>query len=323
MNTCCCLARTEERQEADAAPCDPARPQAAATPLPADYTCFSLAWADAYRPLYAAMPTHPLAFSLPNLWAWRDWMELEIRFAHGLAWLRCLRYEPRYLAPVGAWNDVDWTTLQSELKRLGAIYQVPEPLARLWETRLSCPVEVTENRDFWEYLYTTEDLAKLAGKRYHMQRNHVNAYIREHGEPDVRELGAADIPAMLELTHRWQAAHADAPTLQAEHDSLRRICDKWTLLDLTARGLYLDGRLAAFSIGHVLDDTTTGVLYEKAEPGLRGAFPVMTSFFARTAGAGKALLNRAEDMGEPGMRNAKMLYRPVDFQRMCTVRVDP
>jgi hypothetical protein len=63
------------------------------------------------------------------------------------------------------------------------------------------------------------------------------------------------------------------------------------------------------------------VLYEKAEPGLRGAFQVMTRAFARTAASGHSLLNRAEDMGDPGIRNAKMLYRPVGFQRMFNVRV--
>lgn len=312
----------EDDHKAACTPCS-VRPQDRLVSLPAEYTPFSLEWAHAYRALFAAMPARPLAFSLPNLWAWQEWMELEIRFAHGLAWLRCLRHGPHYLAPAGPWNDVDWPALQGELKQMGAIHQVPESLARLWEARLDCPVEIIENRDFWEYLYATDDLIKLAGKRYHMQRNHVNAYIREHGEPDVRELGAPDIPAILELAKHWREGHADSLIVQGELHSLARLCDKWDRLDLIARGVYLHGRLVAFSIGHVLDAATMGVLYEKAEPGLRGAFPVMASFFARTAGTGTALLNRAEDMGEHGLRKAKMLYRPVDFQRMCSVRVDP
>jgi hypothetical protein len=320
MNSATCLCQNARSPRETFAP---VRPRDGAVLLPAGYTPFSLEWAYAYKPLFAAMPTHPLAFSLPNLWAWKEWMGLEIRFAAGLAWLRCLRYGSRYLAPAGPWNEVDWPALQAELKQMGVIHQVPETLARLWETRLDCPVEVTENRDSWEYLYATEDLAQLAGKRYHMQRNHVNAYIREHGEPDVRELGASDSPAMLELANRWHEGHADSPIVRMEIESLARICRQWDQLELTARGVCLDGRLAAFGIGHVLDAATMGVLYEKAEPGLRGAFPVMTSFCARAAGAGKALLNRAEDMGEPGLRKAKMLYRPVDFQRMYTVRVDP
>jgi len=303
-------------------PCaPPARPQDQALALPAEYAPFSLEWAQSYKALYAAMPVHPLAPCLPNLWAWKEWMELEIRFAHGLAWLRCRRLGLHYLAPVGPWNDVDWRPLQAELKRMGVIHQVPEPLANLWRSVPGCQAEITENRDYWEYLYAAEDLSRLSGNRYHMQRNHVNAYIREHGEPDVRELCAADSPAILDLAGRWRESRPDSPIVRGEMDSLTRICAQWDQLDLTARGVYLDGRLAAFSIGHVLDAATVGVLYEKAEPGLRGAFPVMASSFARTAASGKSLLNRAEDMGEPGLRKAKMLYRPVDFQRMCSVRV--
>ena len=292
-------------------------------PLPVEYTPFSLEWAQAYQLLYASMPTHPLVFSLPNLWAWQEWMKLEIRFAHGLAWLCCQRHGPRYLAPAGPWNDVDWSALRTELKQMGSIHQVPETLAQLWKTSLDCPVEITENRDYWEYLYNVKDLVNLAGKRYHMQRNHVHAYIRAHGEPDLRELGSPDIPSMLELSGRWHKNHMDNPVIQGEVSSLARICEQWDRLDLTVWGVYLDDRLVAFSIGHILDSTTLGVLYEKAEPDLRGAFPVMASSFARMAGAGKTLLNRAEDMGEPGLRKSKMLYRPVNFQRMCSVRVDP
>jgi hypothetical protein len=47
----------------------------------------------------------------------------------------------------------------------------------------------------------------------------------------------------------------------------------------------------------------------------------MTRAFAQTAASGHGLLNRAEDMGNPGIRNAKMLYRPVGFQRMFNVRI--
>ena len=304
-------------------PCaPPARPQDQALALPAEYAPFSLEWAHAYKALFAAMPVHPLAPSLPNLWAWKEWMGLEIRFAHGLAWLRCRRLGLHHLAPVGPWNDVDWPSLQAELKRMDVIHQAPEPLARLWGSVLDSPVEIAENRDYWEYLYAADDLARLSGNRYHMQRNHMNAYIREHGEPDVRELGASDSPAILELAGRWRESRPDTPFVRGELDSLARICAQWEKLELTAKGVYLDGRLAAFSVGHVLDAETVGVLYEKAEPGLRGAFPVMACSFARAAaGAGKTLLNRAEDMGEPGLRKAKMLYRPVDFQRMCSVRV--
>ncbi len=292
-----------------------------AAALPSEYTPFSLDYARPYRALFASMPVRPLAFSLPNLWGWSEYMGLEIRFAHGLAWLRCMKEGHHMLAPTGPWDGIDWTALQPELIAAGAVYQVPDALAQIWQKRLTVPMEVIENRDFWEYVYKAEDLATLAGKRYHMQRNHVNAYARDHGEPDLRSLDADAAPAMLDLAARWHEGHAMSDSTQAELASLNRICGQWSKLDLTAQGLFLDDRLVAFAVGHDLDDDTLAVLYEKAEPGLRGAFPVMASSFARLAvEQGKTFVNRAEDMGEEGMRKSKMLYRPVDFQRMCVVR---
>ncbi|MDR0338926.1 MAG: phosphatidylglycerol lysyltransferase domain-containing protein [Desulfovibrio sp.] len=289
--------------------------------LPSEYIPFSLEYVRPYRALYASMPVRTLAFSLPNLWAWRDYIGLEIRFAHGLAWLRRMKRGVHILAPAGPWDQIDWSALQAELLDAGEIYRVPEYLAGIWQKHLTCRMDVIENRDFWEYVYKAEDLATLVGKRYHMQRNHVNTYVREHGEPDLRPLGPGDTSAMLELASRWHAEREVTDSTRAEIESLRRIRKQWDHLDLTAEGLFLENRLAAFAVGHDLDESTMAVLYEKAEPGLRGAFPVMTSSFARLAvEQGKTYVNRAEDMGEEGMRKSKMLYRPVDFQRMCIVR---
>lgn len=291
-----------------------------ASALPSDYVPFSLEWTCAYRALYASMPTHPLSFSLPNLWAWREWMELDVRFADGLAWLRCMKRGSTHLAPVGDWHSVDWAALQPKLQAMGRIVQVPEALAQLWQEKLTCTFTVQENRDAWEYLYTAADLATLAGKRYHMQRNHVNAYIREHGEPDLRTLDSQAIPDMLALTARWHEQHEISDSTRAETASLERLCSRWDEFDLVAEGLYCDGALAAFAVGYELDDQTMAVLYEKAEPGLRGAFPTIASSFSRLAlERGKTLVNRAEDMGEEGMRKSKMLYRPMGFQQMYIV----
>lgn len=322
MSTAPCVFASPQEAPADCTGEEAKRPQQTSAPLPTDYSLFSLEWADAYACMYNAMPTHPIASSLPNLWAWRNWMQLEVKFAQGLVWLRCIRNGVHHLGPVGPWQGVDWAALEPELRAIGTLHQVPEALAALWKEQLTCQIDVQENRDYWEYLYTTEDLANLSGNRYHMQRNHVNAYIREHGEPDVRPLGAEHAASMLALSTRWYEAHDITPTTQAELESVHRVCDQWHTLGVYGYGLYLDGQLVAFSVGYALDATTTAVMYEKAEPGLRGAFPVMARAFARAAVQHTPLLNRAEDMGNPGMRNAKMLYRPVDFQRMCTVHLD-
>ena len=292
-----------------------------ATALPSEYTRFSLDYAQPYQALYATMSAHTLAYSLPNLWAWGEYMGLEMRFAQGFAWMRCMKDDVHILAPVGPWESVDWRILQADLVAAGEICQAPEPLVQLWQQQLTAPMDVTENRNSWEYLYKAEDLAALGGKRYHMQRNHVNAYVREHGEPDLRTLGPDNIPAMLELTARWQEEHTSTESSRAEVASLQRICGQWDALGLITEGLFLDNRLTAFAVGRELDDATMGVFYEKAEPGLRGAFPVMASAFSRLAmERGKSVINRAEDMGEEGIRKSKMLYRPVDFQRMYIVR---
>jgi hypothetical protein len=45
--------------------------------------------------------------------------------------------------------------------------------------------------------------------------------------------------------------------------------------------------------------------------------------FAREQKEDVTLLNRAQDLGEEGLRQAKLSYLPVDFLRKDTVRIAP
>lgn len=62
--------------------------------------------------------------------------------------------------------------------------------------------------------------------------------------------------------------------------------------------------------------------YEKALIGFRGVYQsIQLCLFARRAGQGFTYINRAQDLDEEGLRQAKMTYQPTDFLRKYKVRV--
>jgi len=79
----------------------------------------------------------------------------------------------------------------------------------------------------------------------------------------------------------------------------------------------------AFAVGEALDPGTVGVHFEKGRHGYRGVYQMVNCCFARAQKADVTLLNRAQDLGEEGLRQAKLSYLPVDFLRKYTVRVAP
>lgn len=77
--------------------------------------------------------------------------------------------------------------------------------------------------------------------------------------------------------------------------------------------------MVAFSVGEALDEKTLGVHYEKGLNGFRGVYQTINACFSREAGNGFELLNRAQDLDEEGLRQAKMTYLPTDFLRKYQV----
>ena len=296
-------------------------------PLPYVYTPMSLEHGAAYQRLYDAMPVHPVSYSLASLWSWAAWQHTHWRFAHGLCWFMSMDSNGKLAsasAPVGPWEEVHWPSLRAELAAIGSFGFVPHRLAAIWERELpKGSVLIEDTRDNWEYIYATEDIATLTGNAYRAQRNHVNALLREHGEPEYRVLSKDDVPAIMALAKKWELEHEqNHMLLGAEVDTCVQLLHAWEHFEgLKVSGLYIDKALVAFEVGVSLDSRTLGVLYEKAMPGLRGAFQMMAKTFAQNAGNGFERLNRAEDMGVDGLRQAKMKYRPVDFEKMCSVRI--
>lgn len=281
-----------------------------------------------YLRYWNAMPQRSIDYALANVWGWGRRFGLMWRFDERLCWLRqCPLTEDGgsrcFWAPVGDWQAVDWAA--QPIIRAGATFtRTPELLAAVLEKALPGRVTRTEDRGHWEYLYRTDDLAMLPGNRFHKKKNHVNGFLKAYGEPDYRAITAEVMEDVLALEDEWCKWHecAGSPALQAENDAVNRVLSHWDRIPgLMGGALYVGDVLVAFSVGEKLDDATLGVHYEKARSGYRGVYQVMNRMFAVRAGRGFPLLNRAQDLNEEGLRQAKMSYLPVDFLRKYTVRV--
>lgn len=287
------------------------------------FTPITLTGKEQYLHLREQTPCRSLDYTLANLWGWAGYYGLEWCFAHGLCWLRQTHPQEAFWAPVGPWDDVDWADLPC-LRDGASLVRVPEALVRRMEAAMPGRIAAEEARGQWEYLYKTEDMATLPGNRYHKKKNHYNAYVKAYGEPDYRPLTLDVMEDVLALQDEWCQWHecVESPALQAENEAINRVLAHWDdIPGLIGGSLYAEGQMVAFSVGEKLDDTTLGVHYEKGRNGYRGVYQAMNRCFAQRAGQGYALLNRAQDLDEEGLRQAKTGYLPTDFLRKYTVEV--
>ncbi len=288
------------------------------------FTNVSLEEKDRYYELWQKTPRRSLDYSLVNLWGWQEHYRLEWQFSDGLCWIRQTRPETIWWAPVGPWHEVDWRAIFGRLcvDKQRAFIRVPEELLNVWHEVLADRIRAEEDRGQWEYLYLQKDLAGLAGNKLHKKRNHYNSYVKTYGSPDYRAIDDRMIQDVLSVQDDWCQWHEcdDSPSLMAENDAVNRVLLHWNnFRNLLGGSLYLEGRMVAFSVGEQLDDETLGVHFEKGLNGFKGVYQAMNCEFARHAGEGKIWINRAQDMDEEGLRQAKLTYMPTDYLRKFKV----
>ncbi|MBO7657702.1 MAG: GNAT family N-acetyltransferase [Clostridia bacterium] len=177
-----------------------------------------------------------------------------------------------------------------------------------------------------DYVYDFRDAMTFPGSKFHGQRNHVNKFTRLYGAPDVRFLTPDDKDAVLEMLALYEAGHAVMNKLERlEFEQAKKLLEVYPDLGLYAAGLFVDGRVAAFSIGEI-SGSTLFIHVEKALTRYEGAYPVMYSGFVRlmdaVSGHTLTLVNREDDSGDPGIRVSKMQYHPVAMVEKYLVHVN-
>ncbi len=182
---------------------------------------------------------------------------------------------------------------------------------------------VKEQEDSRDYLYLGESLRKLSGKKLHKKKNRLNLFLRQYeGRFEYRTLGCDDKDDMWKFLDRWriqkgedQEEHLDYE-VRGIHDILRNCCE----LNIHMGGIYVDGRLEAFSVGSYNKIEDMAVIHiEKANPEIPGLYQAINQMFLLHEFPDVQWVNREDDMGLEGLRKAKMSYNPADFARKYLV----
>jgi hypothetical protein len=170
---------------------------------------------------------------------------------------------------------------------------------------------VWEDRDNFDYLYRREDLASLSGRKLHRKKNLVNLFLRNNvcaAKPLLAEY-AGDALRILETWRQQQAKAGD-------YEAAREAIERMEPLQLCGGIFYINDEPAAYSLGEELARGRMWVThFEKAVDAERdkGIYQYVNQAFGSVLPDKYELINREQDLGDPGLRQAKESYRPVGF----------
>jgi hypothetical protein len=169
-----------------------------------------------------------------------------------------------------------------------------------------------------EYLYPRSALADLRGNRYEKKRQLCNRFERDVKDRRWRALDPNDLPEAIALYSNWlkqrTAAHPGEVlyTAQAEASwrTLYRALRDAEALQLVARALEADGRMAGFTVGCPLHDGQTfHVMFEVTDLSIKGAAQFMFRELCRELGDFDRI-NAGSASGLDNLARVKESYRP-------------
>ncbi len=288
-----------------------------------DFTPLVPAFQSQYLSLLAETPEKAADYSFTNIWAWNAHRNYEISLEDGLAWLRLQGPEGLFWAPVGDWTRVDWALALPANFPQGALFErVPPGLVSLWGDALQGEIEAESQRSEWEYVYSVRELIDLPGNRFHKKKNLLNQFLKNHAwtfEPLATET-IREAQAMQDDWCEWKDC-AGSEGLAAENEAISRVFSAWeSLPGLLGGVLRVAGRIEAYTVAEAFGDDTLVIHFEKGNPRFKGIYQAINQVFLEAMGSGFKWVNREQDMGDEGLKQAKMSYNPAFFVEKFKVR---
>ena len=181
-------------------------------------------------------------------------------------------------------------------------------------------VHIAEMRDSFDYLYLREELALLPGSKFHKKKNRINYFTNRH-DYKVDLFSNEHVNGCLTLLDRWYNSSRDESgrSLLLEVEATAEALNSADVLDLTGIVIMVNDAVAAFALGEQLNQETAVCHFEKADPFSEGLYQLVNREFAKNLFQSCTYLNREQDLGNTGLRSAKLSYHPVELVKKYLV----
>jgi hypothetical protein len=195
-----------------------------------------------------------------------------------------------------------------------SIRLVPKELVHLLEEAFPDQLEIEDDRPNYDYVYERESLIELKGRELHKKKNHLNYFVKNY-QFEYKELTEDMSEMVMDFIKAFNAkkeipAH-EWELLMMEEKAMQDVFENLQEAELLAGAIIIDDKIEAVSVGGLLNEDTVSVHIEKANTEYRGLYQMINREFCKRMPEHIKYVNREEDMGLPGLRKAKLSYKPV------------
>lgn len=258
-------------------------------------------------------------YTFTNLFSWNDPVRYIGEFQSHLICASHTEEGTCLLQPIGP-------NPSEVILALGSQFRVSwEPIDEVTAMKLNGSFVVEPLRDHFDYLYLRKDLASLEGPNFSRQRKVVRKF-RKDFSPVVKRLEIGRTEECEEVYKRWGANKT--VTLGDEADRWKiwesnailtalRNYSQWNLQGFVVE---IDSVTQAFALGEALNPDTFVIHFSKTGMDDPGLPRFVLNEIAGLIDPGFTFVNRMQDLGISGLREAKLSWNPIDLVKKFQVR---
>lgn len=255
-----------------------------------------------------------------NLFAWRKYYRFRYTEINSLLCIIAspAGMEPYALMPLGIQRrdsfEEAYGKIRDYFKRMGwrlVFGKITSDELQYFKGRINSDEDIVFDRNNSDYIYLTEDLINLKGKKYDGKRNHINKFKSSY-EYNYVPIDSLHIDECKRIMEEWcKEKNCDCQ----EGDYCERlanleILNNFRAMECKGGMIYVNGKYEAFTLGEMLNANTAVIHVEKANTAISGLYGIINQQFCEKEWEDVLYINREQDLGLEGMRKAKLSYHP-------------
>ncbi len=266
-------------------------------------------------------------YSFTNLFIWRNACDIQYALYNDVLIIKKMDFDGSYhfMQPIGYKKEnlkdiVNFLIEHKSLYDLNYIFKDAEQcfINDLLDTFGDLFV-IEEDRDNFDYVYESEKLINLSGSKLHKKKNHYNYFVK-HYNYKTAQITRELIQPCIKAAREWCSKNICKGYLLHELKSIEELLKNSCGLDFIGMVVYVNDKICAFTIGEKVNKDMAIIHIEKADSDIRGLYNFLNKTFIESYFTEVPFINREQDLGIEGLRQAKLSYVPVKFAKKFNVQ---
>ena len=280
-----------------------------------EFKCVSINDLERYNKYRLADVTYASEGAFTTMFIWNRYYNLEYADNGEFLFIRfnIKGKESAYFFPIGKGNlkkaiDELYEYSKARGERLRFILVTKEnadKLSALFPDRFL----MEPDRNCFDYVYLTEKMISLSGKKLHSKRNHLNYFLENYKYEYLKITEQKLLEECAQKAYKLVSEKTKNRN-SFELGAMERYFENYFGLNQKGGAIRIDGEIVAMSFGERLNRETALIQIELADENYRGAYQVINKLFCENEWKDCLYVNREEDMGIEGLRRAKKSYQP-------------